>query len=207
MNLYQVFPKQGGWSVYCLAVDAYKAKWIVASEIYEPGPQLRYKKIADNVNCNAAGVILREDQLDELIGGAGLEFDRKAAALIRSYRDGPVPTKQYTCAQCGETFIGPKAKSNPAKFCPECRERRRHASTAESKAKYEAKAKYKRARVRMRGADPALSFADIRAVAEEEYSRTGRRPHYGEIAARPYLEQQAREMEERRRAFYAALKR
>lgn len=123
---------------------------------------------------------------------ANREYQRKLWQARKELRPAT-----YTCADCGMEFPMPE-KGHTPKRCPDCAKERQRANKREWKAAHREKAPGS-FRLRIpRGKKPALSFSDIRAIQRRRDEETGKWYSYGQIAAEPYLAQQAAEMEARR---------
>lgn len=117
------------------------------------------------------------------------EYQRRRNAPKREARP-----KVIHCDICGAEVPVPSGSGIVPKYCPECR-KDRTTSLRKQHREEAAKERIKKAKRKK----PALSFSDIRTIQQRRETETGRYHTYGQIAAEPYLAQQAAEMEARRR--------
>ena len=130
----------------------------------------------------------REDRARE----RNRERQRQISAPKRDARP-----KTISCEICGAVVPVRPGGALP-KYCPTCRVTRETSLRKEHRAQEREREREARAKKGKRK-KPTQTFADIRAIQRRRDKETGRYYSYGQIAAEPYLAQQAAEMAERRK--------
>lgn len=125
------------------------------------------------------------------------EYNRERQRQMNAPKREARPKVIY-CDICGAAVPVRSGGGVVPKYCQECRDNRHSSLRKERRAQEREREKAAQVKKAKRK-KPALSFSDIRALQSRREADTGRYHTYGQIAAEPYLAQQAAEMEARRR--------